>query len=102
MQKLRKLQLDALREQQKLKAVRPKIQEQQRNVPSIFKQKPLDPDNIGGLMMKKMGWKAGQGLGPAGKGMVDPLLPHLHKKGAGLGSIPKRTTKIINTVNSRK
>jgi G-patch protein len=36
-------------------------------------------------MMRKMGWKAGQGLGRGLSGRVDPVLPEKMPRGSGLG-----------------
>ena len=40
----------------------------------------------GAKIMRTMGWHEGEGLGPAGGGMTEPLCPDLaHERAAGLG-----------------
>jgi predicted GIY-YIG superfamily endonuclease len=43
-------------------------------------------DNVGNQMLRKMGWKAGQGLGVDGKGITKAVKLQRVRKGAGIGS----------------
>ncbi|KAG8469481.1 hypothetical protein KFE25_005936 [Diacronema lutheri] len=45
---------------------------------------PLDRDNRGYVLLQKMGWVAGRGLGKAGDGLVEPI-PVTQHDGLGLG-----------------
>ncbi|KAJ3308353.1 Angiogenic factor with G patch and FHA domains 1, partial [Boothiomyces sp. JEL0838] len=47
---------------------------------------PLDSTNKGNLMLQKMGWKEGQGLGKEQEGIVDPLKMSTQKGRRGLGA----------------
>ena len=35
--------------------------------------RPISEDNVGRRMLKKLGWKEGQGLGKEGTGMAEPV-----------------------------
>ena len=35
--------------------------------------RPISDDNVGRRMLKKLGWKEGQGLGKEGTGMAEPV-----------------------------
>ncbi|XP_060091833.1 angiogenic factor with G patch and FHA domains 1 isoform X2 [Heteronotia binoei] len=64
----------------------------------------ISDSNRGHKMLKKMGWKKGEGLGKSGGGMKDPIPLQLHRKHAGLGaSIPisAENAQIVNTKNKR-
>jgi len=43
-------------------------------------------DNIGNQMLKKLGWREGEGLGREGGGIVEPVKAEGYVKGAGLGT----------------
>lgn len=45
----------------------------------------IDENNKGFQMLKKLGWKPGQGLGCEGNGMVDPINLKKQKSKRGLG-----------------
>ncbi|XP_077203460.1 angiogenic factor with G patch and FHA domains 1 isoform X1 [Paroedura picta] len=60
----------------------------------------ISDTNRGHKMLKKMGWKKGEGLGKSGDGIKDPITLQLHRKHAGLGaSIPisVENAQIVNT-----
>lgn len=40
---------------------------------SDYKEFKLKEDNVGFQMLQKLGWTEGQGLGPDGGGVVDPV-----------------------------
>ncbi|XP_078531348.1 angiogenic factor with G patch and FHA domains 1 isoform X2 [Lissotriton helveticus] len=46
----------------------------------------INDTNKGHKMLKKMGWKKGEGLGKHGKGIKDPIQLQIRKKKAGLGA----------------
>ena len=46
---------------------------------------PISSDNIGSKLLRKMGWKEGEGLGREGSGRVEPLKPDMHARQAGIG-----------------
>ena len=46
---------------------------------------PLDEMNVGNKMLQDMGWKPGNGLGPRGDGIKEPVSAHLRPRYAGLG-----------------
>lgn len=41
--------------------------------PLVSTSKPISEDNIGNKMLKKMGWKTGEGLGTNKDGIIEPL-----------------------------
>jgi hypothetical protein len=45
-----------------------------------------DEANVGGKLLKLMGWKTGTGLGAAGEGRVNPIDTVVYAPGAGLGA----------------
>ena len=53
---------------------------------AVSLQKPIGEDNIGNKLLRKMGWKTGQGLGKDGSGITTPIEVKAVSKGAGLGS----------------
>ncbi|KAL8203748.1 UNVERIFIED_CONTAM: hypothetical protein K2H54_060614, partial [Gekko kuhli] len=64
----------------------------------------ISDSNRGHKMLKKMGWKKGEGLGKSGGGMKDPITLQLHRKHAGLGAdipISVENAQIVNTKNKR-
>ena len=72
----------ALREKQlgAVKDAMEKKQERQATGPVIQK------DNMGNIMLQKMGWKSGEGLGASGQGIIEPIQAEKRDKRAGLGS----------------
>ncbi|KAF8321820.1 hypothetical protein DL93DRAFT_2072754, partial [Clavulina sp. PMI_390] len=49
------------------------------------------------MLLKKMGWSAGTGLGVSGEGRVDPIATAIYAQGVGLGaSKGKDLTKMTN------
>lgn len=48
--------------------------------------KPIAEGNIGNVMLRKLGWSPGSGLGHQGRGLQEPLQAVIRKKNAGLGS----------------
>mmetsp|Transcript_39016 Transcript_39016/g.63221 ORF Transcript_39016/g.63221 Transcript_39016/m.63221 type:complete len:803 (+) Transcript_39016:408-2816(+) len=59
---------------------------------------PLDESNVGFGLLKRMGWRDGDGLGADGSGRVDPVGVHFKADKAGLGysQVPgPRSTKAI-------
>ncbi len=47
---------------------------------------PISDDNIGSMMLKKLGWTPGQGLGSASHGIVDPVSAIFKSNRVGLGN----------------
>jgi hypothetical protein len=41
--------------------------------PTVSASKPISDDNIGNKMLKKMGWKSGEGLGANNDGIREPV-----------------------------
>lgn len=41
--------------------------------PLVSTSKPISEENIGNKMLKKMGWKSGEGLGANKDGITEPL-----------------------------
>ncbi|VDN97270.1 unnamed protein product [Rodentolepis nana] len=53
---------------------------------SDYKNFKLTCENVGYKMLEKMGWKEGEGLGPTGEGIVNPVdRGNVHVDGVGLG-----------------
>ncbi|XP_018025675.1 SURP and G-patch domain-containing protein 1 isoform X2 [Hyalella azteca] len=52
---------------------------------SDYRSNKLTDDNIGYKMLKSMGWTEGQGLGPAGKGITEPVNQNGRSANHGLG-----------------
>lgn len=50
---------------------------------SVFK--PIKSENKGRLMLEKMGWAAGEGLGKTKSGRTEPVIATVRKTGSGLG-----------------
>ncbi|KAI9029355.1 hypothetical protein DFJ74DRAFT_754825 [Hyaloraphidium curvatum] len=48
-------------------------------------------DNIGNQMLKKLGWREGEGLGRDSGGIVEPIKAEAYARGAGLGAGTKVT-----------
>nr|XP_019964994.1 PREDICTED: G patch domain-containing protein 2 isoform X1 [Paralichthys olivaceus] len=46
---------------------------------------PLPDSNMGNRMLQSMGWSPGMGLGPAGRGITEPIRATQRPKGTGLG-----------------
>jgi len=56
-----------------------------------------DANNKGNMLLKKMGWSAGTGLGLSGEGRVDPIATAIYQQGVGLGAAKaKDITKVTN------
>jgi len=56
------------------------VKNQEKHLDCSFTCSPEQPtkagigqDNIGNKLLQKMGWSAGQGLGKAGQGIVNPI-----------------------------
>lgn len=47
---------------------------------------PIQESNIGNVLLRKMGWSPGSGLGVSQEGITDPIPAIIRKKNAGLGS----------------
>lgn len=45
----------------------------------------IPADNIGSKLLRKMGWKEGEGLGKDGQGITKPVEAEGYVKGAGIG-----------------
>jgi hypothetical protein len=65
------------------KALYEEQQEQQTFQPTRF---GIRKDNVGNQMLRRMGWKTGQGLGAEGKGITKAIRLQRLRKGAGIGS----------------
>lgn len=52
-----------------------------------------DESNKGNLLLKKMGWSQGTGLGAEGEGRVAPVEAMLFQQGVGLGAAKPKETK---------
>lgn len=53
---------------------------------SDYKNFKLTCENVGYKMLEKMGWKEGEGLGPTGEGIINPVdRGNVHIDGVGLG-----------------
>nr|CDS28325.1 splicing factor 4 [Hymenolepis microstoma] len=53
---------------------------------SDYKNFKLTCENVGYKMLEKMGWKEGEGLGPTGEGIINPVdRGNIHVDGVGLG-----------------
>ena len=46
----------------------------------------IPAENIGNKLLKKMGWKEGEGLGRDGTGITKPVEAEGYAKGAGIGT----------------
>lgn len=64
----------------------PGIQGAKTNVVEEPTKHGIGGDNIGNQLLKKLGWKEGEGLGRDGGGIVDPVKAEGYSRGAGLGS----------------
>lgn len=49
--------------------------------------------SFGQRMLAKQGWKAGQGLGKEGAGIVNPITVQVRPSGVGLGSVKEKTAQ---------
>ena len=47
----------------------------------------IKEDNAGRKLLKKLGWKEGEGLGARRDGITVPITASAYAKGAGLGSV---------------
>ena len=57
----------------------------------MWKAKDFGEDSFAMKMMRKQGWKEGQGLGKEGQGNVEPLRPTLKFDNSGIGHDPSKT-----------
>ncbi|KAL6070712.1 G-patch domain-containing protein [Balamuthia mandrillaris] len=64
--------------------------------------KALDEDNIGFRLLQKMGWKAGQGLGKEGSGIVAPIRVDIKEDFLGLGKKEQEETYATEATAKRK
>ncbi|KAF0692661.1 Aste57867_16276 [Aphanomyces stellatus] len=67
--------------------------------------KPLDDQaNIGGKMLKSMGWKSGEGLGKKGTGITAPVTAVGKTSGdtSGLGGNPLASNPAVQTASSKR
>jgi tuftelin-interacting protein 11 len=48
---------------------------------------PVNPNSFAARMMAKMGYKAGEGLGKAGQGRLEPVAPKVRPQGVGVGAV---------------
>lgn len=53
-------------------------------------EKPLSSDNVGAQLLKKMGWREGEGLGAASTGITEPIRPRGRSSRSGIGTSEKR------------
>jgi len=55
--------------------------------------KQIEPTNKGFLLLQKMGYKTGKGLGKQESGIVEPLNVHIKRDRSGLGEIEEKIAK---------
>ena len=60
-------------------------------------QDGIGSDTLGNKMLQKMGWKAGDGLGKDGQGIVAPVTANVHVAGTGLGAAPAMEADAIGS-----
>ncbi len=77
-------QAQAGRELRRLEQQRTRSKQQQRpNAASV--ERPLPPSNKGAVLLKRMGFREGQGLGAQQQGITEPLLVQPRQPRTGLG-----------------
>ena len=47
---------------------------------------PIQESNIGNVLLRKIGWNPGSGLGITGDGIVDPIQAFIRRRNAGIGT----------------
>eukprot|EP00854_Cymbomonas_tetramitiformis_P024688 gene24688-30047_t len=63
---------------------------------------PIDSSNIGSKLLKKMGWKEGEGIGLQGDGIKDPINVHVQTDKAGIGCKASHQEKLSDEVRPGK
>ena len=49
--------------------------------------RPISEGNVGRVMLEKMGWKTGEGLGKSSAGITEPVLAEVRDERTGLGNV---------------
>ncbi|KAG2230444.1 hypothetical protein INT48_009190 [Thamnidium elegans] len=62
----------------------------------------LPENNIGYKLLQKMGWCAGEGLGPNGQGRIDPIRIELKDDALGVGKAHELNTHHVESTSKRK
>ncbi|KAI8391216.1 uncharacterized protein BYT42DRAFT_556057 [Radiomyces spectabilis] len=63
---------------------------------------PIPATNKGYLLLQKMGWKAGSGLGSSGQGRLEPIRTELKEDSLGVGKAEEEQSYHISSTARRK
>ncbi|KZO99766.1 hypothetical protein CALVIDRAFT_561093 [Calocera viscosa TUFC12733] len=63
---------------------------------------PIAPTNVGHALLLKMGWRTGEGLGPAGDGRKEPVPFVMKSDSLGLGKLTQELRIAQTTVERRR